>query len=193
MSRHEQTVRLISGQWRRRLLRFPAEEGLRPTPDAARERVFNWLGQSLDGWRCLDVFAGSGALGFEAASRGAAHTIFLERNRAVCQALRANRDLLAAVQTDIICTDALAWLRQQTAAGDGAKQGFARFDLVFIDPPYASALQTETLQQLPSLLAPSGIVYLEHDGSFTPPAGWNIQRDGRTGHAHYLLLEQDPS
>lgn len=190
MKRHEQTVRLISGQWRRRLLRFPAEEGLRPTPDIVRERVFNWLGQSLDGWHCLDIFAGSGALGFEAASRGAAHTIFLERNRTACQALHTNRDLLAASQTDIICTDALTWLRQQTAAHGDTKNSI-RFDLIFVDPPYASALQTEVLHQLPPLLAPKGIVYIEHDGSFVPPAGWNVHRDGRTGQSHYLLLEQE--
>ena len=186
MKQREQTVRLIGGQWRRRLLRFPALEGLRPTPDMARERLFNWLGQDLDGWRCLDIFAGSGALGFEAASRGAAYTVLLEQNRTACQALQTNRSQLAAAQTEIICTDALAWLRQPTTPS-------ALFDLAFIDPPYTSALQSEALKYLPAHLSASGVVYLEHDGSFTLPAGWTIQREGRNGRAHYLLIEQETS
>ncbi|MEQ1668671.1 MAG: 16S rRNA (guanine(966)-N(2))-methyltransferase RsmD, partial [Sulfuriferula sp.] len=140
-------VRIIGGQWRRRLIDFPDAEGLRPTADAVREKLFNWLGQDLPGWQCLDLFAGSGALGLEAASRGAAQVVMIERNRVVCSALRDNIALLAANNIILVCADGVKWLAQAPRA---------TFDLIFIDPPFASQLQAEILPLLPALLKPTG-------------------------------------
>ena len=175
-------VRIIGGQWRRRLLDFPDAEGLRPTADAVREKLFNWLGQDLPGWYCLDLFAGSGALGFEAASRGAAQVVMVERNRAVCNALRDNIAMLAANNIILECADGVKWLTQAPPA---------TFDLVFIDPPFASKLQAEILSLLPAIIKPSAYVYVEHDGSLIVPAGWTVWRDGRAGRAHFNLLKLD--
>src|SRR5258705_1707299 len=104
-------VRIIGGQWRSRMLRFPAAAPLRPTPDRVRETLFNWLGQRLDGMRCLDLFAGSGALGFEALSRGAARVVMVERDREVARALRASAEALQAEGAEIVEGDAVEYLR----------------------------------------------------------------------------------
>ncbi len=175
-------VRIIGGQWRRRLIDFPDAEGLRPTADAVREKLFNWLGQDLPGWQCLDLFAGSGALGLEAASRGAAQVMMIERNRVVCGALRDNITLLAANNIILVCADGVKWLAQAP---------LATFDLIFIDPPFASQLQAEILPLLPALLKPTGYVYVEHDGSLVVPSGWTVWREGRAGRAYFNLLKLD--
>ena len=141
-------VRIIGGAWRSRILRFPAREDLRPTPDRVRETLFNWLGQDLTGKTCLDLFAGSGALGFEAASRGAASVVMLERDAVAFRALQENARLLAAASVDLRRADALEYLR-----ADGR-----RYDVVFIDPPFRSELLAEVLPLLPSHLAPGALV-----------------------------------
>ena len=179
---HRNRVRIIGGKWRRRLVGFPDAEGLRPTADAVREKLFNWLGQDLLGWHCLDLFAGSGALGFEAASRGAAQVVMVEQNRAVCGALSDNITLLAANNIILQCADGVKWLAQAP---------LAKFDLVFIDPPFASRMQAAILQHLPAIIKPSAYVYVEHDGSLVVPAGWIVWREGRAGRACFNLLKLD--
>lgn len=179
-------VRIIGGQWRRRWINFPDAEGLRPTADAVREKLFNWLGQDLTGWHCLDLFAGSGALGFEAASRGAARVIMVENNRTVYTALRTSLTVLGANNIILECGDGVKLLSQP--AWVSAQSGF---DLVFIDPPFASRLQAKVLTALLPLLNTDGYAYVEHDGSLLIPAGWRKWREDRAGRAHFMLLQPD--
>ncbi|MFC4160931.1 16S rRNA (guanine(966)-N(2))-methyltransferase RsmD [Chitinimonas lacunae] len=175
---HRNQVRIIAGEFRRRLLSFPDGEGLRPTPDRVRETLFNWLGQELHGLECLDLFAGSGALAFEAASRGARRVVAVENNRQAIAALQENRRLLDARQIDIVGRDALSFLasdRQQ-------------FDLIFLDPPFASDLAARVLPQMRDRLQPGGRVYLEC-AAFPPLDGWEIVRQGQAGLVHYAVLQ----
>lgn len=172
-------VRIIAGKWRSRIVKFPAAAQLRPTPDRVRETLFNWLGQRLDGLACLDLFAGSGALGFEALSRGAARVVMVERDRAVAAALRESARSLAASEVQIVEGDALGYLRT----------GTERFDVAFVDPPYASDLAARALEALPARLNPGARVYVE---SATPPAAeapWRVLRDDRAGAVRYALFE----
>ncbi len=172
-------VRIIGGDWRSRLVRFPPAAQLRPTPDRVRETLFNWLGQRLDGLACLDLFAGSGALGFEALSRGAARVVMVERDRAVAEALRASARELGAHGLDIVQGDALAYL---------AREG-ERFDLAFIDPPYASELAAQALALLPSRLNAGARVYVETAAALAPAAPWRSLREARAGAVRYALFE----
>ena len=119
-------MRIIGGAWRSRLLSFPSRQDLRPTPDRVRETLFNWLGQDLTGKTCLDLFAGSGALGFEAASRGARRVVMVESDAATCRALAASRDSLAAASVELKRADALEFLRSDAGV----------YDVVFLDPPF---------------------------------------------------------
>jgi 16S rRNA (guanine966-N2)-methyltransferase len=178
MSRNR--VRIIGGEWRSRLVRFPADAPIRPTPDRVRETLFNWLGQRLDGLACLDLFAGSGVLGFEALSRGAARVVMVERDRVALAALRENAASLAAGGADIVASDSIAWL----------KRDVRRFDVAFLDPPYASDLLGRALAELPAHLAPGARVYVEADASreFEPP--WNVLREARAGAVRYALIER---
>jgi 16S rRNA (guanine966-N2)-methyltransferase len=171
-------VRIIGGQYRRRLLVFPDSAGLRPTPDRVRETLFNWLGQDLPGWTCLDLFAGSGALGFEAASRGAGRIIMIERDHAALDALEKNRSVLGANQVDILRVDALAWL----------VSNHETFDLIFIDPPFDSGLTATVLADLARHLKPGGLAYVEQGAEVIAPHGFIIHRSGRTGRSHFALL-----
>ncbi|MFO7543192.1 MAG: 16S rRNA (guanine(966)-N(2))-methyltransferase RsmD [Thiobacillus sp.] len=177
-------VRIIGGQLRRRLLDFPGGAGLRPTPDRVRETLFNWLGQDLPDWTCLDLFAGSGALGFEAASRGAARVVMIENERAAHAALEKNRAALGVDQVDILRADAIAWLAQNHQA----------FDLIFVDPPFDSGLAESVLAGLAPHLKPGGLVYVEQGEGVVAPSGFIIHRSGRAGRSHFALLirEQDP-
>ena len=171
-------VRIIGGQYRRRLLGFPDGAGLRPTPDRVRETLFNWLGQDLPGWRCLDLFAGSGALGFEAASRGAGRVVMIERDRAALAALDKNRAELGANAVEIVHADALAWL------------GHSRemFDLAFVDPPFDSGLAAPALAAVATHLVSGGQVYVEQGSEVMSPPGFIIHRSGRAGRSHFALL-----
>ncbi|BBP02883.1 lactate dehydrogenase [Sulfuriferula plumbiphila] len=173
-------VRIISGQWRRRLITFPDAEGLRPTPDAVREKLFNWLGQELHGLDCLDLFAGSGALGFEAASRGARRVVMVEKNRVVLNALQLSAAALAANNVVVLQGDGVKFLSEYRGC----------FDVVFLDPPYAAGLQVQVLAALPPHLNSGASVYVEHDGDLATPAGWKVWRQGRSGKAHFCLLKQ---
>ena len=172
-------VRIIAGQWRSRVIHFPAASELRPTPDRVRETLFNWLGQRLDGRECLDLFAGSGALGFEALSRGAARVVMVERDRQVAAALRESVQALAASGAQVVEGEALAWLDRNAE----------RFDVAFVDPPYASGLAAAALARLPAHLKPGGRVYVESAQPLEAPAPWRVLREDRAGAVRYALLE----
>src|SRR3970040_715310 len=143
------TIRIIGGTHRSRYIEFPDAEGLRPTPDRVRETLFNWLGQTLYGKRCLDLFAGSGALGFEAASRGAEQVVMVENNRTVYQALQSNIRKLALSNVALRCEDGLKFARQENGL----------FDVVFFDPPFKSDYRPQLLKLLENSLQQDGVVY----------------------------------
>jgi 16S rRNA (guanine966-N2)-methyltransferase len=178
-------VRIIGGDWRSRLLTFIDLPELRPTPDRVRETLFNWLQFSIVGARCLDLFAGSGALGFEALSRGATAVTALETHPAAVAALRDNAQLLGAKALTLVQKDALLWLAQPATQ---------QFSLVFLDPPFAAGLHApccELLQQQ-GWLAPGAQVYLEAGEDLQTlalPPGWALTRHKRAGEVHYGLCE----
>lgn len=173
--------RIIGGEWRRRRLGFPAIPGIRPSPDRVRETLYNWLQGVVPGAQCLDLFAGSGALGLEALSRGAAGCVFVDRERAVIESLRAHLDTLHAQGAELVQSDALAYL-----TGPGR-----RFDLVFLDPPFTSELLQRALEYLARVawLAPDARVYIEYAAGQIPalPAGWGMLREARAGNVGFGL------
>lgn len=173
-------IRIIGGQWRRRLLPVLDAPGLRPTIDRVRETLFNWLGQDLTGQRCLDMFAGSGALGFEAASRGAAHVLMLERSPQIAQQLRLNCQTLQANTVEIITTDALKYATHLSPQN---------FDLIFLDPPFHDGIFTHALDISLPLLRPDGIIYTESATEISPPKGYELFRQGRAGQTYYGLIQ----
>ena len=182
------SIRIIGGDWKRTPLPVLSLDGLRPTPDRVRETLFNWLGQSLDGKRCLDLFAGSGALGFEAASRGALRVLMVERSgRAVAQ-LKANQTRLAAKNIEIVEADAL-----RLAVGLAPNS----FDVVFLDPPFGDTAMLERAIELAvPLVSPGGALYIESgepvDPAQTPAlSGWAITREGKAGAVRYHLLRRE--
>jgi len=175
------TVRIIGGLWRSRILEFPDAPDLRPTPDRVRETLFNWLGQHLGGMACLDLFAGSGALGFEALSRGAASVVMVEKHPAALRALRDNAQKLGAANLTVVRGDALEFAR-------GAR---SRFDVVFVDPPYRLGMHATALALLRGLLVEGGRVYLEGDAAFEAPRGWTIFKRARAGNVHFHLLARE--
>ncbi|NWK43143.1 16S rRNA (guanine(966)-N(2))-methyltransferase RsmD [Ralstonia pickettii] len=195
-ARAPQQVRIIGGQYKRTPLPVVDADGLRPTSDRVRETVFNWLGQDLTGWRCADIFAGTGALGFEAASRGAAHVTLIENHAPAVRALHAIRDKLDARMVDIVSGDAFAWL---------ARQPDAAFDAVFIDPPFAHDWTLRALEAATRVVKPGGVIYVEaaqplvdvsansHDAEPMAgtelPTGLTFHKHLRAGavHAHLLL------
>jgi 16S rRNA (guanine966-N2)-methyltransferase len=176
-------VRIIGGAWRSRLVEFPDRPGLRPTPDRVRETLFNWLGQDLTGKVCLDLFAGSGVLGFEAASRGARRVVMVERDAAAFAALRANAQALDAGQVELVRSDALEFLRSDAGT----------YDVVFLDPPYAWPQRERLLDHIAARLAPAGVVYLEAPVDARLPAHWEMVRQGKAGAVHYRLLRTTAS
>ncbi len=176
-------VRIIGGQWRRRIVRFPDAPSLRPTPDRLRETLFNWLGQDLSGNICLDLFAGSGALGFEAASRGANAVVMVERDANVFEALRKTQSVLGAVQVEIRREDALGFL----------KSDMRRYDVIFLDPPFQSGWLPKLLPLLPDRLAPGARVYLEAENQVAMPHGFEILKQSRAGQVHGLLIKYGQS
>ncbi len=176
-------VRIIGGQWKRSKLPVADRPGLRPTPDRVRETLFNWLGGDLEGWRCLDAFAGSGALGFEAASRGASEVVLLERDRALAASLNQSRERLKAQALRVQCADALSWMRACEPQ---------RFELVFVDPPFDAGLFDTALAAAARIAVPDGFVYLEADREFSAeavaPLGLAVHRQLRAGQVHAHLL-----
>jgi len=174
-------VRIIAGKWRSRRLSFPAAAGLRPTPDRVRETLFNWLGQDLTGRRCLDLFAGSGVLGFEALSRGASEVVFVERSAPARRAIAANAERLGVQRLRPITGDALEF----------AATTPERFDVVFVDPPYASGLVEAVLPRLARLLEADALVYVESDHAIAVPQPWRRVKEGRAGAVHFCLIRSD--
>lgn len=175
-------VRIIGGEWRSRIVRFPGSASVRPTPDRVRETLFNWLGQRLDGWACLDLFAGSGVLGFEALSRGATRVVMVEQDRAGARSLEAAGQDLGARGLEVVQGDALAYLAR--AAGP--------FDCAFVDPPYASRLAVQAMAKLPPVLAPGARVYVETAEPLALAAPWTLLREGRAGAVRFALYAFDP-
>jgi 16S rRNA (guanine966-N2)-methyltransferase len=172
-------VRIIAGEWRGRRIEVAAQTAVRPTPDRVRETVFNWLRDVVDGARCLDLCAGTGALGFEALSRGAAEVWFVEQDGVLVDMLGATARRLA-VTPRIVRRDALAFLREPASA---------RFDLAFLDPPYASPVEP-LLALLPPWLSPGALVYVERPRSAGLPviAGGEWVKRSRAGAVEYGLL-----
>lgn len=182
-------VRIIGGLWKRTPLPVVDAPGLRPTPDRVRETLFNWLGQDLSGWRCLDLYAGTGALGFEAASRGAAKVVMVERDAKAMAALRSTCDRLKAEGIELAQADAALWLARQAGA----------FDLVFLDPPFGSTELARVLPRLGAVLAPGAAVYIESPVALDPEQpplsllpGLVLHRADSAGQVHYHLLHFSP-
>lgn len=172
-------VRIIGGAWRRRQLTFPDLPDLRPTPDRVRETLFNWLGQDLTGKACLDLFAGSGALGFEALSRGARQVVMVEAERKVMKVLRDNARRLEAANLELVLADGVKFAASDQRA----------YDVVFLDPPFRAGLLPELLELMPQRLAPGGLLYVESATAPETGPGWNVIRSGRAGTVHYQLLK----
>ncbi len=177
-------IRIIGGQWRRSLLPVPDMPGLRPTPDRVRETLFNWLGQDLTGWNVLDAFAGTGVLGFEAASRGAASVQMLERETKLISGLSASKTKLGATAVSITQADAMAWM----------KRAPAQFDLVFLDPPFDANLFESALAASLHCVVPQGWIYLEApaplDAASLAERGLELYRHSRAGAVHAHLIRK---
>ncbi|WP_153101452.1 16S rRNA (guanine(966)-N(2))-methyltransferase RsmD [Paraburkholderia hayleyella] len=181
------TIRIIGGDWKRTPLPVLDLDGLRPTPDRVRETLFNWLGQRLDGKRCLDLFAGSGALGFEAASRGAARVLMVERHARAAAQLRANQARLEARMIEVVQADALRL---------AANLAPASFDVVFLDPPFDDSLLAQALVLAAPLVSAGGFLYVEAPEALDLAqtealAGWIIVRGSKAGAVHYHLLQRE--
>jgi len=172
-------LRIIGGEWKSRRLRFPAIDGLRPTMDRVRETVFNWLQQDVEGARVLDAFAGSGALGLEALSRGAREVIFLEKHAKAALQLKDNLKQLDVRNAQVWAGDALTWLDQNPEP----------YDLVFLDPPFGKDLLQPALDKL--TLLPGALVYVEHEGKLEPsfPAHWEELKNKGTKEFTFRLFE----
>lgn len=187
-------VRIIGGFWKGRKLSFPRRDGLRPTLARVRETLFSWLAPTLAGADCLDLFAGSGALGFEALSRGAGSLTLVDVDRQVAQALRENGAKLGARRLLVRRQAALPFLRQ--AVGRGVSLGgerLAGWNCVFLDPPFASAQLPRVLAMLAGggLLRPDGLVYFETSaGAALDLNGWATVRDSKVGANRFGLLRR---
>lgn len=197
MSNQRNSVRIIGGQWRGRKLSFPTFDDLRPTGDRGRETLFNWLAGRIEDSRCLDLFAGSGCLGFEALSRGAAAVTFVELRTRVVAHLREEWARLAPVgdgsemsaRARFERMDARAWLSKQPPGPS--------YDIVFLDPPFAAGLLPALLPALAPLLAADARIYIErptHQPAPPLPDGWTLARESRTGSVTMCLYmtPEDP-
>ena len=173
------TVRISAGEWRSRLLKFPDVDGLRPTPDRVRQTVFNWLGQELHGLSCLDLFAGTGVMGFEALSRGAKLAVLVEKSRIAHQALVDNKAALKATNAQAFNIDALQFL----------KQNQQKFDVIFLDPPYNQGLLDQVLPMIKTALSEDGLIYVEAEFALGDSADWQVYKHGKAGNVFYHLLK----
>ncbi|HTJ97445.1 MAG TPA: 16S rRNA (guanine(966)-N(2))-methyltransferase RsmD [Rhodocyclaceae bacterium] len=170
-------IRITGGTHRSRLIEVADVAGLRPTPDRVRETLFNWLGQDLTGLTCLDLFAGSGILGFEAASRGASQVTLVERDAKAMLALKAHLALLKLPQVRLVAGDALKFT---PASG---------FDLIFLDPPYNKGLLDKVVPLLPQLAAPGARIYAEAEQPLDALGDWQVVKQGHAGQVYFHLLE----
>jgi len=173
-------VRIVGGEWRSRVLSFAPRPDLRPTPDRVRETLFNWLGQDLAGKTCLDLFAGSGALGFEAASRGAKRVVMVERDVRTFRALQENAVALDAQAVELRRADALEFLRAD----------HSKYDIVFVDPPFRANYLLQVLVLLPARLTQHAVAYVEAPRPPPLASGWQVWRHGRAGTVIYQLLKR---
>ena len=177
------TVRINAGEWRSRIIKFPDAIGLRPTPERVRQTVFNWLGQDLSGLSCLDLFAGTGVMGFEALSRGALTATLVEKSTSAYTALIENKQLLKAEQASLRHQDALQFLSQNSQ----------KFNLIFLDPPYHMQWLDKVLPQLLSHLLEGGLVYAESEFALDPSSemmqGWQTIKQSKAGNVFYHLLK----
>jgi 16S rRNA (guanine966-N2)-methyltransferase len=177
-------IRITGGVCRSRLIDVAEVAGLRPTPDRVRVTLFNWLGQDLTDQRCLDLFAGSGVLGFEAASRGATTVTLVERDRRACATLRRNAAALKLGQVEILCVDALKF----------AVSSALRYDVVFLDPPYRLGLIDQVAPHLVDLTVPGARIYVESEVALDGLGGagaWQLLRRDRAGQVCYHLFGRD--
>ncbi|QDF95894.1 16S rRNA (guanine(966)-N(2))-methyltransferase RsmD [Azoarcus sp. DD4] len=174
-------VRIVGGQWRSRLLDVADVPGLRPTPDRVRETLFNWLGQDLDGLHCLDLFAGTGILGLESASRGAASVALVEQNPRALDALHKAAKTLQAAQVEIVRGDALRFLQNTPH----------KFDVVFLDPPYNQGWLERVEPLLDRVLEPDGWLYAESEAPVSRLGAWRTIKQGRAGLVHYHLMQRE--
>lgn len=179
-SSRQNQIRIGAGVWRSRVLTFPDIEGLRPTSDRVRETVFNWLGQTLNGKACLDGFAGSGALGFEAASRGAAAVTLCEADARAAKSLVENLQKLVANNVTIVRQDVLQWLKTNKQT----------FDIVFCDPPFAANLHRPFLAAIRPHLAPDALVYVEAAAPLATllTDDWQVLKSAKAGAVYYGLI-----
>ncbi len=189
-------LRIIGGAWRGRKLSFPAVDGLRPTGDRVRETLFNWLAPEIQGARCLDVFAGSGALGVEALSRGAGAVVMLERDAKAAAQLRINLSLLNAEHGKVIHGDALKFLQE----GNSLHHNFAEpYHIVFIDPPFQLQLWQQVIDALETgnWLADNATIYIEsgrepaYQTPYQIPANWQLHREKHAGNVSYRLYYRE--
>ena len=175
-------VRIIAGNLRGSRLPVPDLAGIRPSSDRVRETLFNWLQNEVSGRRVVDLFAGSGALGFEAASRGATEVWMLERDPRQAQSLADSARRLKTENVQVLCADAMHWMAQPPSV---------RFDLVFIDPPFSAGLWDAAAKAVQPLLADCAWVYVEMAAaaSFNAPAGWSLHREGKTREVRHQLFQ----
>ena len=181
--------RIIAGKWRSRKVSFPGDvASLRPTPDRVRETLFNWLQQKIDGAHCLDLYAGSGALGLEACSRNAGSVVALDSDSGVMKSLSENCQLLDCTNMNLITADAIHWLGQE-------KQGKYQFDIVFLDPPFGKNLIADccALLEAGSFLSPGAIIYLESEKSLNDyilPDNWQLFKNKKAGQVYFGVCER---
>ena len=173
------TVRINAGEWRSRLLKFPDAQGLRPTPERVRQTVFNWLGQDLTGKKCLDLFAGTGVMGFEALSRNAQSVVLVEKTTAVYRAMLDNQSTLKADAAQVLNMDAMVFLDKNQQL----------FDVVFVDPPYHQGWLDKVLAQLPKHLNTQGVVYVEAEYALADDDTWQVFKQSKAGNVFYHLIK----
>lgn len=173
-------VRIVGGEWRSRLIPVANIPGLRPTPDRVRETLFNWLGQELTGYACLDLFAGSGILGFEAASRGGQRVTLVEQDPRAFDALRKAAADLGAKQVEVIRCDAVRFARTVSQ----------QFDVLFLDPPYRQGWLERLEPSLDRILKPDGWLYAESEMPIAALGAWRTTKQGRAGQVHFHLLRR---
>jgi len=189
-------IRIIGGAWKRTPILVSDREGLRPTPDRVRETLFNWLGQNLQGWRCLDLFAGSGALGFEAGSRGAEKVVFVEPGAKAAIAISQLIEKLNAKDRLVLVKGKAQDYVSSAVDCHGASRlaMTGSFDLIFLDPPFGKGLAEALMPNVLLLLAPESYVYLESDKPLSPDQagvwGLEILRQDKAGAVHYHLLQK---
>jgi len=184
-------LRIIGGRWRGRKLHFPALPGLRPSPNRVRETLFNWLMPELSGAHCLDLFAGSGALGLEALSRGAASCWFVDTARAASQQIQLHLATLQSSDGRVVNADTSTWLKTKTADAP-------TFHLVFLDPPFRQGLLDDCCAQLEhgNWLTANALIYIESaadEALPTVPSNWSIHRDKQAGQVAYRLFRRTGS